>query len=137
MRWEYVRQWLEKAREDFLTAELIVAGKLPTYWTASFHAQQTAEKALKALLTYRQIEFMKTHSIGELLQLAEPVVSGITIDLDAARDLTRYAIADRYPGPEAPVTQASARKHVALARSVLDVVDLHLCSYLDEGAPPS
>jgi len=112
-----------------------VVGELSTYWTASFHAQQAAEKALKALLTRHQIEFVKTHSIGELLQLAEPVAPGISARLDAARDLTRHAVADRYPGEEAPVTQASARQHVDLARTVLESVKSELQSYLDAGPP--
>jgi HEPN domain-containing protein len=120
-----------------MAAELIVAGPLPIYWTASFHAQQAAEKALKALLTHHQIEFMKTHSIGELLQLAELGAPGVSTDLDAARELTRYAVSDRYPGPEAPVTQASAREHLALAQTVLDAVNVQLRAYLDAGPPAS
>ncbi len=132
-----MRQWLGKAGEDFQTAELIVANDLPAYWTASFHAQQTAEKALKALLTYHQVDFMKTHSIGALLQLAEPVASGISNELDAARDLTGYAVRDRYPGPESEVTRATAREHVAIARTVLDVVSVRLRAYLDAGPPTS
>lgn len=120
-----------------MAADLIVAGELPTYWMASFHAQQTAEKALKALLTRRQIEFAKTHSIGELLRLAEPAVPGISSRHDAARDLTRYAIVDRYPGAGAPVNQASARRHVELARAVLDAVRAELRTYLETGPPSS
>lgn len=106
VRWDYVRQWLEKATDDLWAAELILVGELPTYWTVSFHVQQTAEKALKALLTRHQIEFAKTHSIGELLQLAEPVTPGTSARLDAARDLTRHAVTDRYPGERAPVPVA-------------------------------
>lgn len=108
-----------------------MAADLPAYWTASFHAQQTAEKALKALLTYHQIDFMKTHSIGELLQIAERVVSGISNELDAARELTPHAVRDRYPGPESKVTRETARQHVAVARLVLDFVSVRLRAYLD------
>jgi HEPN domain-containing protein len=118
-----------------LTAELIVGGQLPTYWTASFHAQQAAEKALKALLTRHQIEFARTHSIGELLQLAESAVPGISARLEAARDLTRHAVADRYPGDEGPVSHVSAGRNVELARSVLESIKTELQAYLD--APPS
>jgi HEPN domain-containing protein len=113
-----------------------VGGELPTYWTASFHAQQAAEKALKALLTRHQIEFARTHSIGELLQLAEPAAPRIsTRRLDAARDLTRHAVVDRYPGEETPVSQASARRHVDVTRTVLDTVKSELHSYLEAGPP--
>lgn len=125
-----------KAADDLSAADLILVGELPTYWTVSFHAQQTAEKALKALLTRHQIEFAKTHNIGELLQLAEPAVPGISARLDASRDLTRYAVTDRYPGEQAPVSQAAAREHVEFARTVLSAVDSELHSYL-EARPPS
>jgi len=54
VRWDYVRRWLEKAADDLSAAELLVEGELATYWTVSFHAQQAAEKALKALLTRHQ-----------------------------------------------------------------------------------
>ena len=130
-----MKQWLGKAVDDLLTAELIVAGELPSYWTASFHAQQAAEKALKALLTRHQIEFARTHSIGELLQLAEPAVPGLSMRLDAARELTRHAIADRYPGEEAPVARESARGHVGIAQIVLDAIRSELHSYLEAGPP--
>jgi len=114
---------------------LIVAGELPSYWTASFHAQQAAEKALKALLTRHQIEFARTHSIGELLQIVEPAAPGLSMRLDAARELTRHAVADRYPGEEAPVARESARGHVCSAQIVLDAVRSELHSYLEAGPP--
>lgn len=135
MRWDYVRQWLGKAADDLMAAEVIAAAELPTYWMASFHAQQTAEKALKALLTRAQVDFTRTHNIGELLSRAEPGVPGISAKLDAARDLTRYAVTDRYPGEDAPVEQAAARQHVALAKLVRDTVAGELRSYLEAGPP--
>lgn len=49
-RRELVRAWLTKAEEDLRAAEAILAAPMPSYGTASFHAQQGAEKALKALL---------------------------------------------------------------------------------------
>lgn len=130
-----MRQWLGKAADDLSAADLLVAGELRSYWTASFHAQQAAEKALKALLTRHQIEFGKTHSIGELLQLAEPAAPGISPSLDAARDLTRHAVVDRYPGDEVPVSRESARHHADLARTVVDTVRSRLQPYLEAGPP--
>jgi len=128
-----VRQWLGKAADDLSAADLLVAGEPRSYWTASFHAQQAAEKALK--LTRHQIEFGKTHSIGELLQLAERAAPGIATSLDAARDLTRHAVVNRYPGDEAPVSRESARRRADLARTVGDTVRSRLESYLEAGPP--
>jgi len=135
VRWDYVTQWLSRATDDLLAADLIAAGDLPIYWTASFHAQQAAEKALKALLTRYQIEFERTHNIGELLRLAEPAAAAMTARLDAARDLTRYAVVERYPGPDAPVSRDEARRHVDLARTVVDAVKSELRSYLETPQP--
>ena len=120
-----------------MAADLIVGGDLPTYWPASFHAQQAAEKALKGLLTRHQIEFTKTHNIGELLQLTERAVPGLSARLDSARELTRHAVTDRYPGEEIPIKGEAARRHVELARAVLDTVKAELRSYLDAGRPSS
>ena len=62
---ELVQQWTAKAETDFGLAEHLVSeGK---YLDAiGFHAQQAAEKFLKAFLVEHQIEFPKTHNIGEL-----------------------------------------------------------------------
>jgi hypothetical protein len=44
---------------------------MPSYRLVSFHAQQAAEKSPKALLIRHQVDFGKTHNLGELLQLAD------------------------------------------------------------------
>jgi HEPN domain-containing protein len=116
---------------------VLIAGDLPVYWTASFHSQQAAEKALKALLTRHQIEFARTHNIGELLLLVEPVVPGLSRRLDAARDLTPHAVADRYPGDVTPVGRETARRHAGLARSVVDAVAHELQAYLTQSRSTS
>ena len=54
MRFDYVRQWLEGADNDIEAGEAIVERVMRSYETASFHAQQAAEKALKALLIRHQ-----------------------------------------------------------------------------------
>jgi HEPN domain-containing protein len=45
-----VNQWLAKSEEDLLVSGLILGAEMTSYDTAGFHAQQAAEKALKALL---------------------------------------------------------------------------------------
>jgi HEPN domain-containing protein len=130
-----VTQWLSKGTDDLSAAELLVEGVLATYWTVSFHAQQAAEKALKALLTRHQLEFTRTHNIGQLLRLAEPAAPGISTRLDAARDLTRHAVLDRYPGENVPVNQITARRHLDVARAVMDDVKTELRTFLEAGPP--
>lgn len=69
-----VRQWVEKAEEDLTNAEytLTLREKCPL-GTVCFHAQQCAEKYLKALLTLHAVPFPKTHHLPELLPTSPDV----------------------------------------------------------------
>jgi HEPN domain-containing protein len=63
-----VAEWVRKADLDFRTVvRLVDEGVFRDI--VVFHAQQAAEKYLKALLTKRQLEFPKTHEIRRLLEL--------------------------------------------------------------------
>jgi HEPN domain-containing protein len=55
--------WLQRARANLQLgwAALSTQGVMPE--DACFHAQQCAEKALKALLLHLEIAFPKTHAI--------------------------------------------------------------------------
>jgi len=118
-----------------LAADLILNGSMPSYRLVSFHAQQAAEKSLKALLIRYQVDFGKTHNLGELLRLAEPVAPGIDEMLAEARALTPYAVRARYPGEEPPTDRDQAGRHIALGQKVLERVRALLKPYLDAGRP--
>ena len=112
-----VREWLVKAEGDLLTAShtLKLGRRCPTD-AVCFHAQQCAEKYLKALLVLRRIDFPKTH---DLEALAARLRNGAKPQLspdDLAR-LKRYATATRYPGAE-EIRLAEARGALAAARRV-------------------
>jgi HEPN domain-containing protein len=89
--------WLDKASEDLAAGDLILKGTIPSYGTVSFHAQQAAEKALKALLIRHQIEFGRTHNLTELLRLAE--VSRCGARRETARRGGAHALRGRSPLP--------------------------------------
>lgn len=108
---------------------------MPSYGAVSFHAQQAVEKALKALLIRYQVEFSKTHNLGELLRLAESVAAGVAQRLADAEALTPYAVETRYPTEEPAVGLDQAIQHLAVARKVLEEISALLKSYLDPGRP--
>jgi HEPN domain-containing protein len=135
VRWDWVVLWLAKAEEDLSACDLILKGPMSSYGTVSFHAQQAIEKSLKALLVRHQVEFGKTHNLGELLRLAESIVTGIARKLAAAVELTPYAEEERYPTEQPPVSREAAGRHVAIAGTVRDAVRELLKPYLDAGRP--
>ncbi len=100
-------EWVLKAEGDFATAtrELGVTVN-PTYDAVCFHAQQCAEKYLKARLQEADIFFGKTHDLTTLLDLllpVEPAWDTLRPDLQA---LTVFAVAYRYPGDSADKNDA-------------------------------
>jgi len=113
---------------------VILNASMPSYDLVGFHAQQAAEKALKALLIRHQVKFGKTHNMTELLQLAEPIAPGIRQQLTDATALTPFAVDVRYPG-EPPLGQGEAARHLAAARKALDHTGVLLKPYLDAGRP--
>lgn len=112
-----VREWVTRAENDLLAAThlLKLARRAPTDVTC-FHAQQCAEKYLKALLAYRDIDFPKTHDL-DLLARRLPNGLRALFDVNALTALTPHATISRYPGGE-PVSLAAARRILASARRV-------------------
>lgn len=84
-----------------------------------FDAQQAAEKALKAVMMSRGIDFPYTHDIARLLAVLQ--VDGMTLPesmLSAAR-LTTYAVQARYPGLDEPVEEPEYLEAVEVAEAVV------------------
>lgn len=102
------REWVEKAEEDFLSAQREYRARhRPNYNAACFFAQQCIEKYLKARLQEAEIEFGKTHDLVKLLELlvsAEPLWNSYR---PAFRFITAYAVEFRYPGENADKQEAS------------------------------
>jgi len=71
---ELAAEWLQKAEGDYATAGRETrARRHPNYDAACFHAQQAAEKYLKAFLQEYNLLFPRTHSLIELLELCLPL----------------------------------------------------------------
>src|SRR5581483_7698181 len=110
-------EWVAKAEADLVTARREMrARRAPNYDAACFHAQQCAEKYLKACLQEAAQPFGKTHNLIALL--------GSLVALDVGWDrlrphltsLTQYAVNVRYPGETAG--RDDGRESVRLCRAV-------------------
>jgi len=136
VRWDFVQQWLAKAEQDLRAGRVILQADLEDFETVGFHAQQAAEKFLKALLVRHQIEVPKTHNIPHLRGLVAPVDSALA-DRSAPVDaLTPFGVEYRYPGDLPPVSREQGMSAIRLAEHVRDGVLAHLRAYLEGGRPP-
>lgn len=88
----------------------------------AFHAQQAAEKYLKAFLVHRQIEFPKTHDMKELLILVARGNKALAARLEDAKTLTPFAADARYPTEKGELALDTVRHAVQVATNVRDAV---------------
>ncbi|MFH1969354.1 MAG: HEPN domain-containing protein [Verrucomicrobiota bacterium] len=111
------REWVDKAEADLATAgRELRARRRPNFDAACFHAQQCAEKYLKARLVEADISFPKTHDLEALLDLIlprEPLWEAFRPKLN---DLASFAITFRYPGESA--TREMAKTAVSACQSI-------------------
>jgi HEPN domain-containing protein len=127
-----IKAWLQKARSDLFSAEILLDHDPPVPETAAFHCQQAVEKTLKALLVWLQIPFEKVHSLTYLLDLGEVECPGLTSLREDVEELTSYAVEIRYPGEVLEISPLEAGKALDTAqevwRFVLDLLptDLYL-----------
>lgn len=115
--------WLRQAQRDLEHARDTLADG--TFEWAAFAAQQSAEKAVKALFQRLGGE-ARGHSVSQLLA-ALPQAAPVPRDLiELAKELDKHYIGPRYPNsyPEgAPLdfyTQAEARRAVDAAERIVE-----------------
>jgi HEPN domain-containing protein/predicted nucleotidyltransferase len=120
---------LEKARDDLDMAELVLSAaseRRRAWWGVAFHAQQAAEKALKALIYHLGGEPERTHSLTDVALRASELDPGRGRALFLKYQpqlavLQQYAIQPRYENAP-PVSEGEARTAVETARAVVEQV---------------
>lgn len=112
-----VKQWLAYAEEDMDLARFTRTHMegAPLRLIA-YHAQQCAEKCLKAYLVYQGIDFPYTHNIARLLELCSN--TNWLESLQEAEELSPYAISTRYPGFDESVDEAEVVRAIEIAEVV-------------------
>jgi HEPN domain-containing protein len=118
-------EWLRFAHDDLAAARLLLTDAALPARMACFHAQQAAEKALKASLVHAAIQFRRTHDLVVLVALQpEPVRSHVSkLDL---QQLQQWAVDARYPADLPDITAGEAASVVAIAEQIVAVVSLAL-----------
>ena len=113
-------EWIAKAEGDFgMALRESRARKNPSYDGVCFHAQQCAEKYLKAFLCEAGISFPRTHDLVALLEKALPLKPLWEVHREDLAFLSEFAVAFRYPGDSADRESAlDARKRCTRFRRV-------------------
>ena len=111
------REWLNRARSSLAMA----TSRIPEAYLEDlcFQAQQAAEKAIKALMIKRGIDFPYVSDLAQLLSLLEEGGESIPNLVAKAEELTPYALVTRYPGTVRAVVEQDYLDAIAVAEAVI------------------
>lgn len=84
-----------------------------------FDAQQAAEKAIKAVMILRDIEFPYVHDLDRLLSVLEEDGEPIPAAVRHSVELTKYAVVSRYPMGVRPVSEREYLEATDIAEAVV------------------
>lgn len=87
---------LAKARDDETLLEEIISNEKIRDEIIGFHAQQSSEKLLKALLMGKNISYRRTHDLRELIDLIRDNDIEFPESLMEIRTLSPFAVEFRY-----------------------------------------
>ena len=117
-----VRGWLLRTSEDLRAGRHDLTAIPPLLNDVAFHAQQCAEKSMKALLVHRQRPFRKTHNLTELGHAVVTLEPSLTELMKRASLMTEFAWRFRYPGEQASASWDDATDALDTAAAVLDAI---------------
>ncbi len=123
-------EWVELAEEDYAIARLIQREQLAMRNGICFHAQQCAEKYLKAWLQENNIPVPRTHNLDELLNLILPPIPSWRSWKTDLSVLSKHAVDTRYVG-QSP-TAADAENAMRICEKVRQGVRAELKLPIEE-----
>lgn len=113
--------WLEFARRDLRIVAALRAADSTLFTAACVHAQQSAEKSLKAVLVLHELPVPFTHDLAYLRGVVGDHLPPGPQQDDLDR-LNRWGAAARYPGGATDATADDIATAELAARSVYDHV---------------
>ncbi|MBU2575439.1 MAG: HEPN domain-containing protein [Elusimicrobia bacterium] len=124
---DYAKEWIRKARADKLAAERALKDakrNKDQAEIACFHAQQCAEKYLKAVLSMLGLAVPRIHDLLALAPILKKHGFPCAKLEKSFRTLNHFAVEIRYPGFSATVSEAGTalnamKKVVVLSESFL------------------
>lgn len=117
-----VRGWLLRASEDLRAGRHDLTAAPPLLNDVAFHAQQCAEKSMKALLAHREQPFRKTHNLTELGGAVARLEPSLADLMRTASLMTEFAWRFRYPGDQVTVAHLDALQAIETAARVHEAI---------------
>ena len=118
--------WVAKADNDLLCIDNNLGAARVPWDMVCYHAQQTAEKMLKAFLVFHGQQPRKTHDLVALLSECLRHDAALSVLSDDADALNGYSIEVRYPPDLYEPGEADGLSAVDAARRVYAAISVRL-----------
>ena len=112
--------WIKFAEDDLEAAKVLMKSNPHLSGIIVFHAQQAAEKIIKAFLIHVEIPFGKIHDLNKLLSMIEIRPEFSASLYDTIELFEKFAVEVRYPDGEVIPTFEEAIYAIASAEKVLN-----------------
>ena len=122
VRLEDTREWISKAAQDLRRVHILSAADPSDIEGVLFHAQQAAEKVLKAFLVWHDVPFRKTHGLEEIGAQCASIDPTLANLIQRGEALTVYAWRFRYPGAPYQPDLEEAKAAADLAERVFEEI---------------
>jgi len=119
---EFAMLWIVKAEHDLVTAERTLSMDDPPTDTPCFHAQQAVEKSFKAFLTFKHVEFKRTHDLLVLLDMVGKFTEQFVCFREMLADMNSYSVETRYPMDGIDPSMDEASQAVQTARQITEML---------------
>jgi len=120
---ESAKKWILKAENDLKIARDEIITENPATDAICFHAQQCAEKYLKAYFVFNNKEIRRTHDIAELIKMCLEIDPEFNfLNREDVVSLTDYAVEVRYINEFYFPPLEEAKIAIKLAEEIKDFV---------------
>lgn len=117
---DWVKKWFLKAKNDLIVAIHVFDDLHPSQNDIScYHCQQSAEKALKGFLIFKDIDPPKTHDLILLCKNCVNIDSTFDSLLEDCGDLAVFATTTRYPDND-EILDEDVRNAINQAKRIYD-----------------
>jgi len=117
---DLAKEWLRYAKSDLNTAMHMFSDVHPKENEIScYHAQQCAEKSLKAYLIAKETDLPYIHDLVELIRLCTAIESGFSTIQPYCVSLNPYGVQVRYPN-ELAVDDSITAQAINYAEKILE-----------------
>jgi HEPN domain-containing protein len=127
---EDYKAWLKRARSSLALAKTGPDEEI-IFEDLCYQAQQAAEKALKSLLVFFDIDPERTHNLVNLTKELSKHIA-IPAEINDIVTLNDYAVQTRYPGDYTPIEETEYSKSIRIAEQCVKWVENSIRKMLKE-----